>query len=74
LYRAIRFIIFIDEAAYIFIPEQQRQFFSLFREIRSQYNKYNASVYPGITCYGDTFEPMHDAVVINLCRDIKENG
>lgn len=33
-----RFVIYIDEAAHIFIPEQQRQFFSIFREIRSAYD------------------------------------
>lgn len=69
-----RFVIYIDEAAHIFIPEQQRQFFSIFREIRSAYVKCNAAVYPGVTCYGDTFEPMHDAVTINLTRDIREEN
>lgn len=69
-----RFVIYIDEAAHIFIPEQQRQFFSVFREIRSAYVKCNAAVYPGVTCYGDTFEPMHDAVTINLTRDIREEN
>ena len=69
-----RIVCFIDEAAHIFIPEQQRQFFTLFREIRSPYIKCNASIYPGVTCFGDRFEPMHDAVVINMCRDIKEDS
>ena len=67
-----RIVCYIDEAAHIFIPEQQRQFFTLFREIRSQYIKCNASIYPGVTCFGDRFEPMHDAVVVNMCRDIRE--
>lgn len=69
-----RFVIYIDEAAHIFIPEQQRQFFTMFRELRSAYIKCNASVYPGVTCYGDKFEPIHDAVMINLCRDIREDN
>lgn len=69
-----RFVIYIDEAAHIFIPEQQRQFFSMFREIRSAHIKCNASVYPGVTCYGDKFEPIHDAVMINLCRDVREDN
>ncbi len=67
-----RIVCYIDEAAHVFIPEQQRQFFTLFREIRSQYIKCNAAIYPGVTCFGDNFEPMHDAVVINMCRDIRE--
>lgn len=69
-----RIVCYIDEAAHIFIPEQQRQFFTLFREIRSQYIKCNASIYPGVTCFGDRFEPMHDAVVVNMCRDIREES
>lgn len=69
-----RIICFIDEAAHIFIPEQQRQFFTLFREIRSPYIKCNATIYPGVTCFGDNFEPMHDAVMVNMCRDIREES
>ena len=69
-----RMVIYIDEAAHVFIPEQQRQFFSIFREIRSSYVKCNAAVYPGVTCYGDIFEPMHDAVTINLTRDLREEN
>jgi len=65
-----RFVVYIDEAAHIFIPEQQRQFFTLFRDLRSAYIKCNASVYPGVTHYGNSFEPMHDAVFINLNRNI----
>lgn len=65
-----RFIIYIDEAAHVFIPEQQIQFFSLFRELRSPYLKCNASVYPGVTYYGKTFDKTHDAEFINLYRSI----
>lgn len=69
-----RIIVFLDEAAHVFMPEQQRQFFGLFREIRSAYIKCNAAVYPGVTFYGDTFEPVHDALTINLTRDIREEN
>lgn len=69
-----RIIVFLDEAAHVFMPEQQRQFFGLFREIRSAYIKCNAAVYPGVTFYGDTFEPIHDAITINLSRDIREDN
>lgn len=69
-----RFIIFIDEAAHVFIPEQQMQFFSLFREMRSPYVKCNASVYPGVTYYGKTFDKTHDAEFINLTRSISSEN
>lgn len=65
-----RFIVYIDEAAHVFIPEQQIQFFSLFRELRSPYLKCNASVYPGVTYYGKTFDKTHDAEFVNLSRNI----
>lgn len=65
-----RFIIYIDEAAHVFIPEQQIQFFSLFRELRSPYLKCNASVYPGVTYFGKTFDKTHDAEFVNLNRSI----
>ena len=32
-----RFVIFIDEAAHVFYPQQQRDFFTLFRDLRSPY-------------------------------------
>ncbi|MCQ4088249.1 hypothetical protein [Saccharibacillus sp. JS10] len=68
-----RIVVFIDEAAHVFVPEQQRQFFTLFRDLRSPYISCNAAVYPGVTVYGDTFQPMHDASIINLHRDIMDD-
>ncbi len=68
-----RFSIFIDEAAHIFWPEQQRQFFTLFRDLNSAYITCNAAVYPGVTAYGETFQPAHDATMLTLNRDILEN-
>ena len=67
-----RIVLFIDEAAHVFIPQQQREFFTLFRDLRSPYIKCNAAVYPGVTVYGDTFEPIHDAVKINLVRNVND--
>ena len=65
-----RLIILIDEAAHILLPEQQRQFFTLFRDLRSPYLACKAAVYPGVTSYGDTFQPLHDATMLSLDRDI----
>lgn len=68
--RIKRFVLLIDEAAHIFLPEQQRQFFTLFRDIRSHHLTCNAAVYPGVTSFGDTFQPVHDATMLSLDRDI----
>jgi len=65
-----RVVILIDEAAHILLPEQQRQFFTLFRDLRSPYVACKAAVYPGVTSYGDTFQPTHDATMLTLERDI----
>jgi hypothetical protein len=65
-----RIAIFIDEAAHIFLPEQQRQFFTLFRDLRSPYFSCKAAVYPGVTSYGDSFQPVHDATMLTLDRDV----
>jgi hypothetical protein len=64
-----RFALFIDEAAHIFLSKQQRQFFTLFRDLRSPYLTCNAAVYPGVTSYGDSFQPTHDAVFYPINRN-----
>ncbi|NPU11795.1 hypothetical protein HL666_13570 [Bradyrhizobium sp. 83002] len=65
-----RFSLLIDEAAHIFVPEQQREFFTLFRDLRSHCITCNAAVYPGVTSFGETFQPAHDATMISLDRDV----
>lgn len=69
-----RFNVLFDEAAHIFRPEQQRQFFTLFRDLRSPYMTCNAAVYPGVTSYGPSFEASHDAQIESLNRDIHSSG
>lgn len=66
-----RFAILIDEAAHVFLPGQQRQFFTLFRDLRSHCVTCNAAVYPGVTAFGDTFQPSHDATMVSLDRDVQ---
>lgn len=69
-----RIVLFIDEAAHVFYPQQQREFFTLFRDLRSPFIKCNAAVYPGVTVYGDSFEPLHDAVQISLNRSVSDEN
>ena len=65
-----RFALFIDEAAHIFLPQQQRQFFTLFRDLRCPILTCNAAIYPGVTSFGDSFQPSHDATMLTMERDI----
>jgi len=67
-----RIFFFFDEAAHVFRPEQQRQFFSLFKDLRSPYITCNAAIYPGVTYFGDSFEPIHDCLYRVIERDIRE--
>jgi hypothetical protein len=69
-----RVALFIDEAAHVFIPQQQRAFFTLFRDLRSPCITCNAAIYPGVTSFGDTFQPAHDATFVSIDRDISDSG
>ena len=66
-----RIVVLFDEAAHVLQPEHQRQFFTLFRDLRSPYVSCNAAVYPGIMSYGDTFEQSHDATTVRVERDVR---
>jgi hypothetical protein len=68
-----RIVLLIDEAAHIFLPQQQRQFFTLFRDLRSPYLTCKAAVYPGVTSFGETFQPIHDATMLALERNVLES-
>jgi hypothetical protein len=67
---ATRVVLLVDEAAHVFIPEQQRQFFTLMRDMRSPYLSVKAAVYPGVTYFGESFQLSHDAELIDVNRDI----
>jgi hypothetical protein len=69
-----RIALLIDEAAHVFIPQQQRAFFTMFRDLRSPYITCNAAIYPGVTSFGDTFQPAHDATFISIDRDVLDSA
>jgi ABC-type hemin transport system ATPase subunit len=49
-----RVVLLLDDAAHAFSQQQQREFFELFRELRSGRLAAKAAVYPGITYYSPT--------------------
>ena len=69
-----RLALLIDEAAHVFMPQQQRDFFTLFRDLRSPCITCNAAIYPGVTSFGDIFQPAHDATFISINRDVLDSG
>lgn len=69
-----RIVLLVDEAAHVFIPQQQRDFFSLMRDLRSPHLSVKAAIYPGATSFGESFQPTHDAIQINVDRAVTESG
>lgn len=65
-----RIVLFIDEAAHVFIRAQQVQFFTMFRDLRCPYISCNAAVYPGVTAFGNVFQIAQDASFLNMNRDV----
>ncbi|MFI8712406.1 hypothetical protein [Brevibacillus brevis] len=59
-------VLLLDDAAHAFSPEQQRDFFEFFRQIKSRFISPKAAVYPGVTIYSSTFHVGHDAEEIDV--------
>ena len=59
-----RCVLLLDDAAHAFSPEQQREFFEIFRELRSRCVSAKAAVYPGITAYSANFHVGHEAELV----------
>lgn len=68
-----RVCLFVDEAAHVFLPEQQRQFFTLMRDLRSPYLSVKAAVYPGATSFGESFQLSHDATLLSVDRSVTDD-
>ena len=66
-------IFFFDEACHNFIPRQQREFFSMFRDLRSPYICCKAAVYPGISYYS-TLQLFHDVNSVVVERNINDEN
>jgi hypothetical protein len=56
-----RSVLLLDDAAHAFSHEQQREFFEVFRQLRSRRVSPKAAVYPGITNYSHSFNVAHEA-------------
>lgn len=61
-----RCVLFLDDAAHAFSADQQRDFFEVFRELRSRRVAGKAAVYPGITTYSPNFHVGHEAEVLEV--------
>lgn len=61
-----RCVLLMDDAAHAFMPQQQREFFELFRALRSRNVACKAAVYPGVTTYSPFFNIGHEAEQIEV--------
>jgi ABC-type arginine transport system ATPase subunit len=59
-----RVVLLLDDAAHAFSPQQQREFFEIFRELRSSRVSAKAAVYPGITSYSPHMHVGHEAELV----------
>lgn len=71
---AKRCVLLMDDAAHAFSPEQQREFFEVFRELRSRRVAGKAAVYPGITSYSPHFQVGHEAEILEAWYQPEELG
>lgn len=57
-----RVLVLMDDAALTLTPEYMKEFFEIFRTLKSQFITPKASVYPGTTEYGSRFHPTQEGV------------
>jgi hypothetical protein len=60
----IRTVLLLDDAAHAFSVQQQREFFEVFRELRSRDVSGKAAIYPGVTSFSPAFQIGHEAELI----------
>ena len=61
-----RCVLLLDDAAHSFSPDQQRDFFDFFRQVKSKIISPKAAIYPGVTNYSPNFHVGHDAELIDV--------
>lgn len=60
----VRTVLLLDDAAHAFSVKQQREFFEVFRELRSRDIAAKAAIYPGVTSFSPSFQVGHEAEAI----------
>ena len=61
-----RTVLLLDDAAHAFSVKQQREFFEIFRELRSREISAKAAIYPGVTSFSPSFQVGHEAELIEI--------
>ena len=69
-----RCVLLMDDAAHAFSPDQQKEFFEIFRSLRSGTVAGKAAVYPGTTSYSPFFHVGHEAEKVEVWLRPDEPG
>jgi hypothetical protein len=69
-----RCVLLLDDAAHAFSSMQQKEFFEIFRTLKSRTISPKAAVYPGMTSYSPHFHLGHDAQLIEAWYKPEEEG
>jgi hypothetical protein len=69
-----KIVLFLDDAALTLTPDYMREFFDVFRSLKSSRISPKASVYPGTTEYGPRFHVGHDAVKVDCWPNVEDIG
>lgn len=69
-----RVVLLLDDAAHAFSENLQREFFEVFRVLKSKEVSAKAAVYPGLTAYSPYFNVGHDALFLETRYAPDEDG
>ncbi|CAH6937801.1 conserved hypothetical protein [Vibrio chagasii] len=69
-----RILILMDDAALTLTPEYMKEFFEIFRTLKSQFITPKASVYPGTTEYGSRFHPTQEGAFKSVWLSIENES
>lgn len=64
-----RLVLLFDDAAHIGRETSLQEFFDIFRTLSSSYVSCKAAIYPGVTEFGNRFDLINDANLIDISRN-----
>lgn len=64
-----RIVLFFDDAAHIGREASLAKFFDMFRTLSSSTVSCKATIYPGVTQFGERFDIYNDATVVDIVRN-----
>ena len=67
-------ILLFDDAAHIGREASLGDFFDIFRTLSSSTVSCKATIYPGVTNFGNRFDVYNDATVLDVVRDEEQSG